>query len=294
MRKPLRHLWIAWALLVPTLPVILPAEEPKAGADDLNQRLTDACRRDTAEYSLSLGSGASSRPAKSLEVLKWVNPVRSDQLGVVHAWLHNGRVAAISSVFSSRPQTDQVRFTHEFVSLATEPLIGTFGGMKVWQPAQAGVTFQKFPEAPAPTESRPARLRQMRTLVRNFTAHSVSPYQENARWELRMLPQPLLRYESREDGQVNDDVLDGALFCFVSNAGTDPEILLPVEARRAGNGWEWQYAAGRFSDHSLYLQLGERTVWQFDNRGGNVEYAAGQTDIYRFRFGRSLPLTELE
>jgi hypothetical protein len=52
---------------------------------------------------------------------------------------------------------------------------------------------------------------------------------QERRWELRLLPHPLYRYES-----TDPDVVDGALFAFVTSAGTDPEALLAIEARKPG------------------------------------------------------------
>jgi hypothetical protein len=55
--------------------------------------------------------------------------------------------------------------------------------------------------------------------------------------------------------------VDGALFALVSNAGTDPEVLLLIEARAAGGKMRWEYACGRFSDRSLYVQRKDKEVW---------------------------------
>ena len=65
----------------------------------------------------------------------------------------------------------------------------------------------------------------MRSLAREFNGRSLSD--QGQAWELRLLPQPLYRYES-----TDPDVLDGALFTLVSSAGTDPEIILLLEARK--------------------------------------------------------------
>jgi hypothetical protein len=74
---------------------------------------------------------------------------------------------------------------------------------------------------------------------------------KETRWELRLLPQPLYRYKS-----TDPDVLDGALFAFVTSAGTDPEALLVIEARKpaAGGGPVWHYAAARFTDLNLWVR----------------------------------------
>src|SRR5262249_1014958 len=148
----------------------------------------------------------------------WTNPTRSGgQHGAVFVWLYRGRPVAIGSTFS-HPEEGQRMVCHEFHSLATGPLLPDHGkAPESWTP-KAPIEFVRFPNAPAPDASPAKRLLQMRTLSREFTAHSID-YQKE-RWELRLLPQPLYRYEKPQD-----DVIDGSLFGFVSSAGTDPEVV---------------------------------------------------------------------
>ena len=66
-------------------------------------------------------------------------------------------------------------------------------------------------------------------IAREFSA-TTRDAQEN-RWELRLLSQPIYRYES-----TDPDVLDGALFAIVTSAGTDPEAILLIETRTPRGG----------------------------------------------------------
>jgi hypothetical protein len=75
--------------------------------------------------------------------------------------------------------------------------------------------------------------------------------------DLRLLPQPLLRYESKHHG-----VIDGALFALVE--ATDPEALLVLEARESGGEAEWQYAFARMNSLWLGAKLDDTNVWQAD------------------------------
>jgi hypothetical protein len=56
-------------------------------------------------------------------------------------------------------------------------------------------------------------------------------------------------------------VVDGALFAFVTNAGTDPEVIVALEARQMGDRLAWYYRAIRFSDSNLYVQHAGKEVW---------------------------------
>src|SRR5262249_553260 len=70
------------------------------------------------------------------------------------------------------------------------------------------------------------------------------------------LPTPFYRYPAARTG-----VVDGALFAFVSDAGTDPEVLLLLEAREEGGKPRWEYAGGRFSDWELHVQRKDKEVF---------------------------------
>jgi hypothetical protein len=56
-------------------------------------------------------------------------------------------------------------------------------------------------------------------------------------------------------------VIDGALFALVSTAGTDPEVLLVIEAREEGGKTRWEYACGRFSDWELHVLRKDQEVF---------------------------------
>ena len=71
-----------------------------------------------------------------------------------------------------------------------------------------------------------------------------------------MLSRTLYRYE-----KAGSDVIDGALFAFISDAGTDPEIILVLEAVKNGEKATWRYRALRLSISSLYVQYKGKDVW---------------------------------
>jgi hypothetical protein len=187
-------------------------------------------------------------------VYVWTNPTRSGgQHGAVFVWTGSERPVVVGSIFSHPEQGRRV-VCHEFHSLAAGMLLPERGPEdQRWEP-KTGVMFMPLPDAPAVEDSAARRMIQMRSLSRQFTAHSVDVRQE--RWELRLLPQPLYRYE-RPQG----DVVDGALFAFVTSAGTDPEVILALEARQMDGKPAWHYRALRFSDSNLYVQLGGKQVW---------------------------------
>jgi hypothetical protein len=76
---------------------------------------------------------------------------------------------------------------------------------------------------------------------------------------MRLLPQPIYRYEISDEDPT---LVDGAVFAFVWTAGTDPEALLVIEARRTDQGIRWFYAPARFTNCEAWLQYRGKPVWR--------------------------------
>jgi hypothetical protein len=232
------------------------------GADDpveaLAKKMLPVYVKEASDYTIV----AASAPTKPLElkkepVFEWSNPTREGlQQGVVFIWLRDGRPAAIGSIFSQpqdKPAGRQV--IHEFHLLDPDKLTVTRpkGVLNEWKP-QAGLLRKELPDAPAPATTAGLRLIQMKKLAAEFTGYTND--QEKKRWDLRLLPTPLYRYPSAKTG-----VIDGALFALVTNACTDPEVLLLIEAREEGGKVKWEFALGRFSDRDLHVQRNDKEIW---------------------------------
>ncbi len=212
----------------------------------------------------------------------WTNPlVANGQYGAVYVWTWQGRPEAIASIFvynfaGARPQ---LGLMHEFHSISLEKLTTSrrAGAPARWQPT-SGIKLTALEDAPPPAAKPAARLSQMRALAREFSVHSVSPKEE--RWELRLLPQPLFRYDLGGTPAV-----DGSLFTFVTSAGTDPELILVIESQRTGTDTVWQYGLLRFTGFDLSVERNGHQVWtslhaDLEGEGHNSDYTY---QIYRDR-----------
>jgi hypothetical protein len=215
-------------------------------------RLMEIYLSDAAEYTIYRDASRKERVELRREpVYVWTNPVRTGgQDGAVYVWTCRGRPEVFGSVFSF-PATGPRMLYHEFHSLSLSVLDVQRAGRhaQTWTPLAPGIQIVPIAGAPAPAPSARERLAQMRTLTRDFSASSRD--RKDSRWELRLLPQPLFRYES-----TDPDVLDGALFTFVTSAGTDPEALLLIEARKPSPNDSpiWHYAIARFTDLQLSVR----------------------------------------
>jgi len=268
------------------------AEDPtKPGLDSREKRarLQEIYRGEAARYTIYRDAARTEKLALRNEpVYLWTNPVRNKgQDGAVFVWTCRGRAEVIGSFFSF-PPTGERRLFHEFHSLATTVLDVTRSGDEplIWRPKAPGITLAPIDGAPAPAPSAVRRLAQMRTLSAEFSARSLDF--QGRQWELRLLPQPLYRYES-----TDPEVIDGAVFTFVTSAGTDPEVLLVVEARGTGAGSapSWQYALGRFSDLDLWVQHKGKEVYTATRIPFNAPQQDAKDRFRSFR-DRSIPAVE--
>jgi hypothetical protein len=236
--------------------LILAADEP---VESLAKKMLPIYMKEVSEYTMAVESA----PKKELKLTKepifdWSNPVRQGlQQGVIFLWLReDGRPAALGCIFSEpEGQLKGRKVIHEFHALDTEKLLVSrpAGALNEWKP-QAGLARTELPDAAPPAATPGARLVQMRRLAQEFTGYELDS--EGKRWDLRLLPAPLYRYPAGKTGAV-----DGGLFTLVSNAGTDPEVLLLIEAREEGGKLRWEYACGRFSDRDLHVLRKDKEVW---------------------------------
>jgi hypothetical protein len=214
----------------------------------------------------------------------WSNPVRgaSHQDGLVFLWTSRGRAEAVGTIFSSTSGPLLRAFTHEFHSLSMGTLYvdrrGTHDAS--WTPRGPGIEPVPIDGAPAPVGTAAQRLGQMRALAREFSATTRDA--SDNRYTLRLLSQPLFRYES-----TDPEVLDGALFAFVTSAGTDPEALLVIEARKPKGGAApvWHRALARFTDLDLSVQYKGHEVFSAPLMRGDAlrMYPKQQYRIYADR-----------
>ncbi len=114
-----------------------------------------------------------------------------------------------------------------------------------------------IPKEQPPADDEGKRLRQMRETARRFKAsESLDPARTDPsdQFELRLLPQPALRYQGPDAGLV-----DGAIFLMAY--GRNPEIALLIEARREDKGEPaWFYGLARIGAARLRVKLDDREV----------------------------------
>lgn len=222
---------------------------------------------------LEFNSNGQQLTIKKEPVIRWSNPVvgNGSTHGACFVWTRDGRAEVFGTIFSYIPSRnpDKTRRTvaHEFHSLSRQALAATRNGELFWHPDVQGIAPAPIPGAPPPAKTAAARLVQIRRLAREFTATSADGDEERT---LRLLTTPL--YRNAETPQV----LDGALFSF--STGTDPEILLLIEAV-TGTSPLWHYSIARFSHLTLRVRYNGQQVWSYV-RGGPDSRLRGPKHYY--------------
>jgi hypothetical protein len=254
-----RALW-AWLLIGPAtaLAQTAPAAPPGGGgaaSESERAAATAKIAKAAAEGYTFAREGKDGRSGRlTLEpkvLLQWSNPVVGSIHRSVFVWTAKGRPEVVASIYKwYGPRNFHLGV--EFHSLANGPVVAERAGGVVWSPTEPGLAYAPVPGAPAPADSPAQRLRQLRALAKEFTASEVD--REGVTRELRLLTQPVYRYESTDPA-----VLDGGLFAFVE--GTDPEVFLLLEARRRDGGYGWDYALARMNGVALRVVHRDREVW---------------------------------
>ena len=206
--------------------------------------------RDDAERCSFLTAGGEPLTLVKEPVMRWSTD--DDWSGDIFVWTHEKRPEVIGCIMSG-PNGALRRVVHEFHLLGETPIApAVVQNGRRWKAAE-GLKRTRLVDAPPPAASASARLVQMRQIARSFT---VTMENDGRPWELRLLPQPLLRY-----GHEDSEVADGALFCYVWPKGTDPEFILLVECRGDNGESAWHFAPARFTTRELWLKRNDREEW---------------------------------
>jgi hypothetical protein len=223
------------------------ADEPAKG-EEAKQRLKDMTRS-AAQHALASADAARRTFAfREAALLRSSNPVSGTKDGAIFLWTDRGRPQVALKVFTF----DNKSYSHAWLSLSEGPLTAARGGRVIWKPAEPGVAFREVPDAPAPAGSAVGRLRQMRELAGAFTATYTARHLDNKPFELRLLPQPVYRYEG------DDAKADGAVFVFVQS--TAAVALLVLESRPARDGRRWHAAVASLVSGPVAVKHGDKGV----------------------------------
>jgi len=255
---------IAPAIVVATLGALAPSGPTAQESGKADAARLRAMRAIAEEVKAETGPGKSRYAAERIKdpIYRFDDPTRSTGDGTVWAWedAEIGRPVALLTIASEKSPTEGERWLCEWAALG-EPRLTVVGpGPQTWGPMNDVFKPRLFSKAPVPAETRAERTRQMGELARRFRAfefYKPPNGTQTNRYELRLLPKPIHRYARP---LANDELIDGALFCFVS--GTNPEIALWIEARHERPlPPGWTYGLARIAGAELHAELDGKDVW---------------------------------
>jgi hypothetical protein len=212
-------------------------------------------KRSAAQHLVS-PAGNAKRQFKLHEtaIIRFSNPLSGCKDGAMYIWLDHGRPQAILKLYTY----DNEYYSHEWQSLSEDELVVEREGKTIWNPTEPGITFRECGDAPKPAESAAERLRQMKSLAGKFSTTYTDVPRDSKPVEMRLLTQPLYRYETGND----PNCLDGAIFAFAIT--TAPPAILLFEARKVGESHKWHYAFARMATGATVAKIGEKEVFSVE------------------------------
>ena len=201
-------------------------------------------------------------------LLSYADPARVNSNGTLWVWGTSGRPVAFLELFQGAER--DAPWVHAVTQTSGQHVVLTIPGVGRWQPPQTQLESPEIADAPSPAEKAPARLRQIKDLARRFTAHEFwDP--DNSRFEMRVLVQPVLRYND-----LSASIQDGAAFIIAH--GTNPETVLLIEAVGPSlKEARWHYTLARSSHAETHIELDGQEVWKCEradptNNGATRSY----------------------
>lgn len=169
-------------------------------------------------------------------------------------WTEQGRPVAFQKVEAMEVTSPAWQYC--FTSVANELLEVEWGKGRRFQSTSKGIEFRPLAEAPAVAAGASQRKRQARELAREFSARIVTDPMDKQSEAMRLLTTPIYEYSDPQSKKFL-----GAVF-GLTTSGTNPDLLLLLEARGEVEPLLWNYAVARMTSGGLSVHFGKTQVWQ--------------------------------
>jgi hypothetical protein len=171
-------------------------------------------------------------------------------------WTDGGRPVACQKVEAKLEfNTGEPLWGYCFTSLSADKLKVAWPG-RTYQSTEPGIAWQSFTDGFPPAAGNTQRKRQLRELARGFTGRILQNPRTGDSSEMRLFTTPIFEYSDPDSKQ-----LVGAVFGFETN-GTNPDVLVLIEARGAAEKPQWQFAPARMTNGGISLNYRDRKVWE--------------------------------
>ena len=239
-----------------------PATDAEARQDDREQTMKEM-RTEAESIKIFLTGSSTGRTELRLRdqpLFRHNSPSRLYPDGSLWVWMDAGRPVTFAKIFlTGTPGAERWVWS----SATTDPIEATLRGTREWYPREGGITFYSLPKAPPPAENEAARMRQMKQFLRRFGGHEFW-YPGRSRQDLRLMPQPVLRY-----ADPDRSVIDGAVFIMAHEI--EPECMLMIQAAEKDGATAWQYGALAVGSAEFHIELDGKEfytrAWAKNDRG---------------------------
>jgi hypothetical protein len=201
-------------------------------------------------FKVQAGEGADRKPVPLMEapILRFNDPAREFHDATLWAWGESGRPLCLLAI---EQYGDRSWFEMISLAAASQPFTAEAEALR-WAPRSGGIDLKPFPDALPAADKAPRRLVQMKELLGQLAAYEVG--RTDNRYELRLMPRPLHRYEDEKA-----ELVDGAIFAFAY--GTNPELLAVIEARGPATSAKWHVGFARCGTAEPHVLLKDKEIF---------------------------------
>jgi hypothetical protein len=187
-------------------------------------------------------------------VFRYSDEQRAIPDATLWVWTRNARPVAFQKVEGNNQGSP--KWTICFASLSEGLLRVRWPGAREYASRKPGVHFDPIPRAEPPAATARARTAQLKAIKDRFTGRLSVNNDGTGGAETRTMAKPIFEYSDPET-----KLPLGAIFGMTST-GTNPDLLLLIEARRDGDGkLRWEYAHARMTSNSLRVRLDNTEIW---------------------------------
>jgi len=240
----------------------------KQAAKDRKEKFTQWMRTYSEKTEIRLKEQSEAKePAIELvpnPVFRYSDEERLIPDATLWVWTRDARPVALQKVEGNNYGGGKA-WTICFASLAEELIDVRWPSGRRYVAQKPGVTFSPFPRAEAPAATTRSRTAQIKALKDRFTARLNIDGEGNNGAETRTMAKPIFEY-----ADPRSKLPLGAIFGMTST-GTNPDLLLLIEARTDGDGnFRWEYAHARMTSAALRLSLDDSEIWTESGVGSGV------------------------
>jgi hypothetical protein len=187
-------------------------------------------------------------------VFRYSDEQRAIPDATLWVWTQNARPVAFQKVEGNNQGSP--KWTICFASLSEGLLQVRWPGAREYASRKPGVHFDPIPRAEPPAATARARTVQLRAIKDRFAGRLSVNNDGTGGAETRTIAKPIFEYSDPET-----KLPLGAIFGMTST-GTNPDLLLLIEARRDDEGKpRWEYAHARMTSASLRVRLDDAEIW---------------------------------